>query len=262
MSPALAMTRFRRLVLELGHGAADPGLVREAAAFARLLGAGLHGLFVEDEALLGLGALPFAREINPITRQWRKLDQSRLEGDLRAAARRAREVLMASAREAGLAVDFEVRRGDPAAHLDAICLETDIVVVPAAGQAVLGGRIVWETAHRSAAAVLVLPEDGGRGSGPVVVIASGPDDPALRLATDIAASAGRRLLVLSGVAWPAGSLDVRVLRAVDVDQIVAVLDDPGECLINLTRDGAPDLGPKLAMTRGTPVLIVEPAEQT
>jgi hypothetical protein len=259
MSPDLSATRFRRLVLELGHGAADPGVVREAAAFARLLGVDLHGLFVEDEALLGLGVLPFAREINPITRRWRKLDQDRLAGEFRAAALRARTVLTESARDAGLDAAFEVRRGDPAAFLAAVCLETDIVAVPAAGLSALGGRVIWETAHRSAAAVLVLPEDGRRGGGPVVAIVSGPDDLALTIASDLARSAGSGLLVLATHPAAVGMGEVRVLGALDVASIVQGLDDAGARLIVLTRDGAPDIGPKLAMARGVPVLIVEPA---
>ena len=84
------MNRFRRLILELGHGTADPETIAEAAAFAQLMDAELHALFVEDETLLHASALPFAREISPLSYQWRKLEPGRLEAELKAAADRAR----------------------------------------------------------------------------------------------------------------------------------------------------------------------------
>src|SRR5271165_565159 len=119
------MTRFRRLVLELGHGAVDPETIREAAAFAHLLDAELHALFVEDETLLNASALPFAREINPLSFQWRPLDTGRLEAELHAAAGRARQQLIAATGAIGVRRSFEVRRGDLALHITGLCVVTD-----------------------------------------------------------------------------------------------------------------------------------------
>ena len=95
------MNRFRRLILELGHGAADPETIAEAAAFAQLMDAELHALFVEDETLLHASALPFAREISPLSYQWRKFEPLLLEAELKAAADRARAHLEAAASASG-----------------------------------------------------------------------------------------------------------------------------------------------------------------
>ena len=67
----MSVVVFRRLVLDLSHGAADPVLLREVAALARLLDAELHALFFEDDTLHGLTGLSFVREIGVVSRQWR-----------------------------------------------------------------------------------------------------------------------------------------------------------------------------------------------
>ena len=56
------MPHHRRIVLSLHHGAASRSAMRHAAEMARLLDVGLTGIFVEDEAVHGLAAMPFARE--------------------------------------------------------------------------------------------------------------------------------------------------------------------------------------------------------
>ena len=120
-------------MLELGHGAIDPETMREAAAFAQLFGAELHALFVEDETLLLASALPFAREISPLSYRWRPLETGRLEAELRAAADRARRQLMEIAGAIGVPRSFEVRRGELALHVTDSCVATDIVVVAPPG---------------------------------------------------------------------------------------------------------------------------------
>src|SRR5258707_5853189 len=100
------MTAFRRLVLELGHGGTDAAMMRQAAAFARLAGVELHALFVEDATLLDTGELPFAREINAISGQWRQLRTERLEVDLKAAADQARRQFEAAARATSVTRHF------------------------------------------------------------------------------------------------------------------------------------------------------------
>ena len=230
------MSGFRRLVLELGHGAVDAEALRQAAAFAQLLDAELHALFIEDDTLVHASGLPFAREISPLSYQWRKLEPERLATDQRAAAERARRRLIEAATASGVRQHFEIRRGDLALHVIETCVASDIVVVGPRG-ATHGARQLRETARRSAAAVLYLPAKPIRRRGPVVALVSGPQDPARPVAERIAALAHERLLVL-----PAGT----------------ALGDTGERLIVHTRVASPD-GPELAAARGVPVLVVEPA---
>jgi hypothetical protein len=253
------MTRFRRLVLELGHGATDPDVMREAAAFAHLLDAELLALFVEDETLLHASALPFAREISPLSYRWRPLATERLEAELRGAAERARQQLMAAAGAIGVRHGFEVRRGDLALHVTEICVETDIVVVSPPrriGTSVEVQRLN-DTARRSAASVLFLPPRVARRRGLVVAVASRDDDPALDVARRIAVQEKEGLLVLASSGSEVGGGNIRVLFGGSDQDVVAVLGDTMERLIVLTRDGAGN-GAALAAIRGVPVLVLEP----
>jgi hypothetical protein len=222
--------RFRRLVLELGHGA-DPATMRQAAAFARLLDAELHALFVEDETLLHASALPFVREISPLSFQWRPMAPDRLESELRSAAERARRSMMETARTTGVRQSFEIRRGDLALHITEICVESDIVVVTAMGhETTLGFHRLRETACRSVASVLFLPPVAPRRRGVVVAVAADPipigagptgtgpggtgptgngpigaGDPGIEVARRIAGRGRERLLVLAPPMGPARS---------------------------------------------------------
>ena len=65
-----AQSAYRKVIVGLCHGAADAATMRTAAEFAQLLGLDLHCLFIEDEALLALAELPFAREIRLPTHTW------------------------------------------------------------------------------------------------------------------------------------------------------------------------------------------------
>lgn len=258
------MNRFRRLILELGHGAADPETIAEAAAFAQLMDAELHALFVEDETLLHASALPFAREISPLSYQWRKLEPLLLEAELKAAADRARAHLEAAANAIGIQRSFEVRRGDLTAHVTDICCASDIVVVsslrrPGGGSA-RALRRMSDTACRSVASVLFLPPVIGRKRGSIVAVAGSATDGGLALARGIAIQTREPLLVLT----PAGSVmasepNIRTLRGTATQDMIAALGDVNERLIVLTRsDDLDDPGSALAAARGVPVLVTEP----
>jgi hypothetical protein len=80
---------FRRIVLGLPYGRAGQKGMRLAADIARHLRLELFGLFVEEESLLGLAKLPFAREFQPLGGDWRPLDVNQLSLDLQIAASNA-----------------------------------------------------------------------------------------------------------------------------------------------------------------------------
>ncbi len=254
------MTRFRRLVLELGRGAADPATMRQAAAFARLLDAELHALFVEDEILLHASALPFAREISPLSLRWRTLEPERLNAGLRAAADRARRHFTEAARETGVTHNFEVRRGDVALHVTEICVASDIFVVsPPRRETTHGSHRPRETAHRSVASMLLLPDRTVTDRGVVVAVVFGASDPALDVARGIAARERVGLMIVapdgSGVRDEAG---VRVLPGNSAQDLAAVLGDTRERLIVMTRgnDFADPID--VLAARGVAVLVIEP----
>lgn len=240
---------FRRLILELGHGAADLDTIQAAAGFARVMDLELLALFIEDEALPHAAALPFAREISPLTYRWRPMEVDRLASDLRAAADKARQTLEAVAKDVGIDPGFEVRRGDPGEPEILACVETDIVVLSAArrreGEAVHGLRRLIQTAHGSAASVLWLPPGAVADRGPVAVAAD-DGDPAGMAARRIADRAGEKLVRVSPA--PGDSLT----------GFIAALDELNERLIVLSRAGPwGEAGAALAAQRGVPVLVVE-----
>jgi hypothetical protein len=246
------MIEFRRLILTLSHDAADPAMMREAASLARLLNAELHALFVEDEAVTRASALPFVREISPLSLQWRKLDPERLAAEFRGAAEHAHRHLVEAARAVGVRQHFAAHRGDVALLVRETCVASDIVVVGAPGGT--GGvralpRLA-EIAEASVAAVLHLPPKVPRARGPV----TDANDPALGVARAIAALGHERLLVLS--ANETGVDDtMRLPAAAEVTDIVSALDQTRERLIVLTRDGACVVARELAAARGVPVLV-------
>jgi hypothetical protein len=258
------MTRFRRLVLELGHGAADPETIRETAAFAQLIDAELHALFVEDETLLHASALPFAREISPLSYQWRKFEPDRLEAELKAAVDQARRHLEAAAHATGVRRSFEVRRGDLALHVTDICVASDIVVVSAPrwmGTGFTRGfQRLRATACQSVASVLFLPPNIGRKHGSIVAVAANAADNNFDVARRIALQAREQLLVLAPVGSVlAGEASVRILPGTGAQDVVAALGDSHERLIVLTRaDDTEGVGSVLAAARGVPVLMMEP----
>ena len=80
--------RLHRVILHLRHGAAERAIIRAAAELAQMLGVALHGVFLEDEALPELAALPFIREFRLGTGSWQRLDRQRLAEEQREAAGR------------------------------------------------------------------------------------------------------------------------------------------------------------------------------
>jgi hypothetical protein len=252
------VTGFRRLVLELGHGAADPATMREAAAFAQLLDAELHALFVEDETLLHASAMPFAREISTLSLQWRKLEPDRLAVEMRAAAGHARRRLMEIATATGVKRDFEIRRGDFALRMTETCIASDIVVLASPPRETTAGyRLLHESARQSPASILYLPPRSGRRHGPVVAVVTGMHDPALAVARQIATQGRERLVVLT-IGQAIADLTTRVLPGAAASDIAAALGGTRERLIVMTRDTSKGDAPELAATLGVAVLLVEP----
>ncbi len=152
----------RRLIVELCHGAADRQTLQIVAEFASVLELDLHGLFIEDEALMTLAELPFARELRLPTHEWQKLETGRIAAELQRAAQDAQRLLREAAEALGVRNAFEVRRGDPAATIAAVASGSDVIVVaeqtatPAGGLAPAASRL-HAAAHGSAASLLLLP---------------------------------------------------------------------------------------------------------
>ena len=172
-----------RVILHLHHGATERAIIRAAAELAQMLGVALQGVFLEDEALPELAALPFIREFRLGTGAWQKLDRQQIAEEQRAAAAEARRLLDEAAAALGVTRLFEIISGDPALFVAATSQAGDIIVV--AQPRLPAERLVhatarWlEAAHGCAASVLLVPRMLARRAGPVAAVVCAESDPAL-----------------------------------------------------------------------------------
>jgi hypothetical protein len=270
-----AGSRYRRLVLDLGHGAGDAETLRAAAEFARLLGLDLHGLFIEDEALLTLADLPFAREIRLPTYQWSALDAQTVAAELRVTAARMRRLLDEITQSVGVTSVFEVLRGDPAACIAALSRAGDIVAFAEPGPRVIRARHgvarVEAVTDDTAASVLLLPASPMPRNGPVVAVLTDAADHSLDVACRVAAAANEGLVVLLPEAGAEAAVRDRAqalgvpperiaVRQTGVPGVADALAGLRERLIVMARTGAAAAS-QIAAARGVPVLLVTSALQ-
>jgi nucleotide-binding universal stress UspA family protein len=119
---------IERIVVPLDAPSETATAIDTAVRLAARWGVPVHGVFIEDEELIGLAGLPFARQVTlgagaePLTR-----DQ--VEDHFRAAAERARRELAAAAEQHDVNWSFEVARGPLRA--DMFAEEHDLVVAGA-----------------------------------------------------------------------------------------------------------------------------------
>ena len=277
------MPHHQRIVLQLPHGAASQHFMREAAEMARLLGTEMCGVFVEDEAIHGLAAMPFARELRLPSHDWQPIDAGQIAADFQHAATAAKRLLDTVAHTMGVTCGFEVRRGNPSGVVAELLCSSDIVVL---GEPRLGTEALtqwfltaWQTAMRSDASVLLLPPQAIRRRGPVVALKAAPGQRAVRTAAHIARIGGESLLLLSppddllwrdAAATTARSLGIPIERISSRDittvtetGLAYALADFSERLLVLDRDGfdaAQEAAVlRVAAARATPVLLIGPA---
>lgn len=134
----------RRIVLSLECGAPEAPALEAALALASGLGGELAALFVEDERLMRLAALPFGQEVGRTSALLRTLGREQLEHAFQAEAGRLRRALASAAGPLALKWTLDVTRGDVlAASLERLGPE-DLLV--------LGGGAPAQFAHSRPAA--------------------------------------------------------------------------------------------------------------
>ncbi len=279
-----AQSAYRKVIVGLCHGAADAATMRTAAEFAQLLGLDLHCLFIEDEALLALAELPFAREIRLPTHTWSPLTADAVEADIRQAVIRTRRLLDEIIQEIGVPTEFEVLRGDPATCIAAVCQSGDIIVSAEHGPPTFpvthSVTRLHAGAHESATSVLLLPTHLKPRRGPVVAVLTDAADHSLDMACRVATSAKEDLVIL--LPEPAGSraadtaaagaknrahalgqpqehISVRTIHGFQAEDVLRALAHLQERLIVMTRaTSAATAASRIAAARGVPVLLFEP----
>jgi len=265
-----------RLIVELSQAGADSAALRSAAELARWFGLHLHGVFVEDEALLALAEFPFAREFRLPTHDWAPFAADRLAGELRHAADQARRLMQDVVAQLDVPTVFEVMRGDPVSCIAGLCSASDIVVVmhAATGAAAELSRLLAPT-QGVAGSVLVLPNRAAMRSGPVVALLRDAADPVLDEAARIAAAREDGLVILVpqdapepkvieravAAGMPRQRITLRHLAETGAAGAQAALSGIRERLVITARagSGVDDAieAAQLATVRGTPVLLVE-----
>jgi hypothetical protein len=272
---AQAGSRFGRAVLGLQHHPSRHGL-SIAVDVARLLGLDLFGLFVEDESLMHLAALPFCREFSPLG-GWRAVDSAQLVRDLQAAASSAQRSFAAAVKDLPTSCEFVATRGSMAAAISSHARPDDMVVLSApsaVGEYTAEAfPLLIDTALRSAAGVLLVPRRIARQLGDVVAIAARPDDPSINVAADIARAANAKLVIIElfdaeGADRSAAREDRRATRkparaaVSDPALMLAAFRGERERLVVVTQGAsAASLPTIVASWRRVPVLVVAAANE-
>jgi hypothetical protein len=270
----MATPDFKRILVALHHGAPSPtmGLAAEVAALLRL---DLLGLFVQEEGLIELAALPFAREFRPLG-GWRSIEPDRLSEELELAARGAERRFAQAVKGLDTACRFEVVKGSIADSIASMSSGGDIVMIsqPAhpAEHATRQFASLLAAAARSSA-VMLVPKQVARKSGAVVAVASHPGDPSIETAASIAAAAREQTIVLAayrgageGRSAGARSNAADGMRRVPVAHeqlsegagITSAFQQLNERLVVMTRGFFAESVPfRIASLRRDPVLIVK-----
>lgn len=167
MSTGNAGWTHRRILVALDASADSLSALEAAAGLAAGMRSRLAGLYVEDQDLLDLAALPFAREV--MAGGARALDRKQLERDLKAQARAARAAMETVCKRAHVEWSFEVKRGRTGAVIETAAASADVIALGRAGRpdAVRLGSAARAAMRHAPTAVLLV---GGRTwPGPVIV---------------------------------------------------------------------------------------------
>jgi nucleotide-binding universal stress UspA family protein len=167
--------RIRRVLVALDAASSGAAAVESAARLAALLGAELHGLFVEDIDLLRLAALPFAQEVAFSSAAERRIEVSAVEALFRVKVEERRQSLAVAAQGAGARWSFHVVRGriiDAAAEADLLFLGRR-EALPAIGAPRPVVVLVSGSPSDRDSLQLAAQMSGGNGGGIVVLVMPG-----------------------------------------------------------------------------------------
>ncbi|MCG2633994.1 MAG: universal stress protein [Gammaproteobacteria bacterium] len=248
-----------RILVALDSSRSSLRALGAAAEMARTLQAEIEGLFIEDEELVRLAALPFSRQVGFTCGGETSVDSDAVERQFRLLARQAQAALARAADAASVPWRFTVRRGLVRETLTRVASDSDIVSLGHHGWS--GGlrRHLGSSArgllagfHRS---VLLLPDEQVATS-PLLLVYDGSQgaEQALQLVARLLASRQvDSVVILVSDPTPAADLKARVegrlssaqtrLRYVEVksrdhqvlaDAVRAVR--PGLCVVSAEGD--------------------------
>lgn len=286
MSAATRRARINRMVIGLCAGGASRSGLATAAQIAAAMGLEIEGLFIEDEELLGLAALPFMTELTPGSAVARPMEAARLEKEMRAAAGALQQALEHAARMTRANWRFASVRGEIGATLGAAAMSGDVVAVlepaGALNRAAHAAVQMRRAAMRSPASVLYVPDAASWRHGTVVAVLGGESSDnagVLRKAVAISAASNQQLVVFestgakaedAGLAaligetgLPAQSVRLHRLADDSPEALSQALRPVSQSLLVLARGalGLDEEGElmRLAAIHRVPVLVLESA---
>ena len=118
-----------KVVLRMRGGAASPLILEVATRFAHTFRGELHGLFVENEELLALAQMPFAREISLTGGHTRTLSLDVVRKEMEAASAAMEREFERLTRAARVQARFEVVRGAAEEMLRKAMEDTGILAI-------------------------------------------------------------------------------------------------------------------------------------
>jgi nucleotide-binding universal stress UspA family protein len=176
--------------------AALDAAVRLAADFE----AEVRGLFVEDETLLRAAQLPFAEEVRSYTAPPKRLDDRRMQRQLRYQAEYAERSLQHAAEQAEVAHDFEVVQGNVPRELLRAATEADLLVLGKTSTASSRRRLgtTCQTVLANASTPVLVLREAVAPQRPILTYYDGSDaaEAALRMAVQLSVRGGRRPLTV------------------------------------------------------------------
>jgi len=193
---------IRRIVIACDAVGENRSAIEMAARFAAWWNAALHGVFVEDESLLHLSALPFARHVGPGGQVSDDFDEGTILRQFEAHADRAREALETAAREHAVGWSFNIVRGQ--ARLATLALgDQDLLVIEAASRPFTGAFRLdsrWlADVYEAQLPVLLVRSSAARQGGVVALLQSaGPSaERVIDVAARLALASNRPLSLLA-----------------------------------------------------------------
>jgi hypothetical protein len=264
---------FKRMVLRLPHSASDYASVTFVAQFAELLGLDVVGMYIEDESLANLAALPCVRELQLLGGGWRPIDAAELARGSAQQAVDARRLFQEAAGRSRASASFNLAKGSMAEVIASQSNTDDIIVViepkNPAERVTHQFRQLMDVAFNAPVSLLIVPSRLARQSGPVVAIATSEHDPSIRTALAIATTTKERLIIAAPPQFKGELMLSTHVGNVPVDRLVLATPTDGaelasalahikERFMVLSRDGFDHLmPPQLASGRGVPVLVME-----
>ena len=185
---------FRRMLLTLPHNRRDYAAVALIAELADLFGVDLVGTYADDVNLSSLSEMPNAREFR--AGRWQPLNPGQLASDVAFAAREAERLFLENGsrhrKRLSFSSEFET-------DLRKAGIEDIIAVIEpssAIERATHQFMKALEATFHSTSSILLEQAHAKRWPGPIIAVASGPDDPGIIAALVVAASSKEQLCLI------------------------------------------------------------------